>query len=126
MVGSRAAAFLSLRLRLLAFGEILRLASIGSLRMTQKMLGALRASPKIFIHHPGYTLSFLCKGLEGVWGTLSLKGSPCIYISPATYDILLYESLWGGGYGGAPFGKRGAPMLLTRFCRYRRYAVREA
>ena len=46
MVESWAAAFLSSRLRLLAFGEILRLASIGSLRMTQKMLAALRAFPK--------------------------------------------------------------------------------
>ena len=53
MVGSWAAAFLSSRLRPLAFGEILRLASIGSLRMTQKMLGVLRAFPKIFIHHSG-------------------------------------------------------------------------
>ena len=90
MVESWAAAFLSLRLRLLAFGEILRLASIGSLRMTQKMLGALRAFPKIFIHHPGYTLSFLCKGIcprcasaslpagdaEGVWGEPFLKRFP--------------------------------------------------
>ena len=56
MVESWAAAFLSSRLRLLAFGEILRLASIGSLRMTQKMLAALRASPKIFIHHSGCAL----------------------------------------------------------------------